>query len=241
MFDTLQILFNTNFKITDSISVRHSTIDDIVRLGEERYFQTLTTITSIPSDTKSFLWDIGIDWVEISDLEYFAMMVKDMPLEDSGIFLPNVDFSKFELYVRPDGDKIFANKTSGQIIDIYVYQSIMKVLCTIHNIKKKPERPGDRLAREWLIEDDREKRKINAAKEKEYKSTLAPLVSAMVNQSGFKYNYQTVRELSIGQFMDAVSRIQIINTANQLIQGCYAGNIDMKKLDKKKLDWTREI
>ena len=241
MVDTLQVLFNTTFRITDLISVRHSTIGDIVKVGEEHYFQVLTTLTSIPSDTKSLLFDMGYDWVEVSDLEYFAMMVKNMPSEDSSIFLPNTDFSQFSMYVRPDGDKVFANKKTGQVIDFLGHKNILEALCKIHGLKKKPEKPGDRLAREWLIEEDREKRKRNAANKKEYKSTLTPLISAMVNHEGFKYNYQTVQDLPIGQFMDAVSRIQVITSANQLIQGCYAGNVDSSKIDKKKLDWLRDL
>ena len=139
LFDKAQILFFHSFKITDKISVRHSTIGDIIRYGEDRYFGALSTLVSIPSDAKSLLADIGLDWVEVPDLEYFAMVTKTLPREESEIFLPGIDFSKFKMYVRPDGDKLYADSENGIVIDMGVHMKIQQILCTIHRIKKKPE------------------------------------------------------------------------------------------------------
>lgn len=239
MLDASQIIFNKEFVITDKVSVRHSTVGDVIRIGEEHYLHVVSTLTGIPSDAKSVLYDLGVDWVEMSDLEFFALSVQGMSKEDTSIFLPNLDFSKFKLYKRSDGVIQFADKENGVIIDELVYRKIMECLCTIHKIKKKPEKPGDALVREWLIEEDRDKRR-NASL-KPFKSKLLPLISAMINRPNFKYNYETIGDLLYGQFMDSVTRVQMIISADQLIQGCYAGNIDTKKLDKKKLDWTRDI
>jgi hypothetical protein len=243
LFDKAQILFFHSFKITDKISVRHSTIGDIIRHGEDRYFGALSTLVSIPSDAKSLLADIGLDWVEVPDLEYFAMVTKTLPREESEIFLPGIDFSKFKMYVRPDGDKLYADSENGIVIDMGVHMKIQQILCTIHRIKKKPEKPGSKTARQWLIEEDREKRAIAAAKREraEPESQIIPLVSAMVNMPGFKYNYETVQDLLYGQFMDAVVRTNVIRNANALLDGCYSGNINTKKIDKKILDWMRDL
>lgn len=241
MLDTSQLLFSDTFQITDKINVRHSTIGDIIRLGEKQYFQTLSILTGIPSDAKSVLFDLGIDWVEMSDLEFFAFSVTNMPVEQSSIFLPGLDFSRFKLYKRPDETIVYADKENGIIIDELGHHKILECLCTIHKIKKRPEKPGGALARKWLIEEDREKREIAAAKKNEFKSQLVPLISAMVNRPNFKYNYSTIANLLFGQFMDAVTRVQAIVSADQLLQGCYTGNVDTKKIDKSKLDWTREL
>ena len=47
--------------------------------------------------------------------------------------------------------------------------------------------------------------------------------------------------MPIYAFMDSISRIQIIRTTTALLQGCYSGMIDMKKINKNELNFMREI
>lgn len=237
--DTARILFSDSFEITKSISVRHSTLGDVIRLGEERYFRILQLLTAIPSDEKFILYKNGIDWMEISDLEFFSMMVKGLPKEDSQIFLPGLDFSKFKLYKDDSGDVKFSD---GSItMDLYSHKRMADCLCSIHRIKKKVEKAGNETTKRVLIKEDEDRRKFAAAHPKDFKSTLTPLISSMVNREGFKYTYDTVMSMKFGQFMDAAARLQMIVATDQLIQGIYAGNVDPKQIDKKRLDWTREI
>ena len=239
--DAAQILFSNSFSITDHISVRHSTLGDVINLGEQRYFRTLQYLTAIPSDEKYLLFSKGIDWMEISDLEFFSIMVKAVPVEDTQIFLPGIDFSKFELYRRPDGEILFSDKDAGITFDFRSHKLMAECLCQIHKIKKKVEKAGNAITKEYLIDEDKERHEFAAKHPKEFKSSLLPLISSMVNRDGFKYDYQTAMEMRYGQFMDAAARLQMIVATDQLIQGIYAGNVDQSKIDKKRLDWTRDI
>ena len=243
LIDTSRLLFSDEYEVTQKISVRHSTVGDVLRLGERRYFHILHTLTSIPSDEKWLLHTKGINWMDISDLEFFAMLAPSLKPEDSQIFFPGLDFSKFRLYKQDDGLLLFADKANGITIDKFSHMKMMECLCTIHKIKKKVEIAGNEHTRQVLLEDDklRYERALAKADMQEYKSTLVPLISALINREGFKYNYNTVGELRFGQFLDAAARVQMIVATDQLIQGVYAGNVDAKKLDKKKFDWTREI
>lgn len=239
--DSAKILFSESFRITDKIVARHSTMGDVIDLGEERYFRILQSLTAIPSDEKWLLHKQGIDWMELSDLEFFSMTVTALSKEDTEVFFPGLDFSKFKLYIRPDGDKVFADKANNIVIDFYGYRQMMDCLCTIHKIKKKVEKAGNSYTKQILLEEDEERVKRAMNSPKEFKSTLAPLMSSMVNREGFKYDYQTVKSMRFGQFMDAATRLQLIVATDQLIQGIYAGTVDASKVDKKRMDWTREI
>ena len=128
---------------------------------------------------------------------------------------------------------------SGIRIDRRLNAMIQGYLTTLHNIKKKVERAGNFMTKQIMIEDDRQRKKMNA--DKPWKSTLLPLISAMVNNAGFKYNVEQVRNMKLFAFMDSVARISAINTSNLLLQGAYAGKVDMKKIDKKTLDWMRDL
>ena len=239
MIDAARILFSDSFEITKLISVRHSTLGDVINLGEERYFRILQLLTAIPSDEKFLLYKNGIDWMEVSDLEFFAMMVRGIPKEDSQIFLPGLDFSKFKLYKDKNGDVKFSD--GAVTMDFYSHQRMAECLCTIHRIKKKVEKAGNATTKKVLIKEDEDRHKYAAKNTKGFKSTLTPLISSLVNREGFKYTYDTVMAMKFGQFMDAAARLQMIVATDQLIQGIYAGNVDMKQIDKKRLDWTREI
>lgn len=239
--DSAKLLFSNSFPITDKIIVRHSTMGDIIDLGEELYFRTLQSLTAIPSDEKWLLHKQGIDWMELSDLEFFSMTVASLSKEDTSIFFPGLDFSKFKLYEKPNGDKVFADKENNIVIDFYGHKQMMDCLCSIHKIKKKVEKAGNAYTKQILLEEDEERVKRAINNPKGFKSTLTPLVSSMVNREGFKYDYQTVRSMRFGQFMDAATRLQLIVATDQLVQGIYAGNVDPSKIDKKRMDWTREI
>lgn len=193
----------------------------------------------IPSDIKSILWDAKIDWMELSDIELFYMLTRNLSVSKTKPFFGNVDFSKFILIKRDDGTFMMYDQKNDIKIDFYIHMKMQKCLCQANFIKKKVERAGNKYTKMILIEEDREKRKLQ--QDKEFKSNLYGLVSALVNYPGFKYNYSTVWDLTMYQFMDAVKRTRIIDSTNHLMMGIYTGNIDSKKIQKNKMDWMREL
>ena len=56
----LKFYFGDDFVINDWLTLHHPTIGDIVDQGEGDYFATVYTLSAIPSDMKSQLWDLGI-------------------------------------------------------------------------------------------------------------------------------------------------------------------------------------
>ncbi|EEX22304.1 hypothetical protein BLAHAN_05272, partial [Blautia hansenii DSM 20583] len=136
---------------------------------------------------------------------------------------------------------LFQEKPSGEevIIDNQVYQQIVKILRTIHNITPKVEKVKSDTMKELLVEINRED--IAKSAKKENTSTLLPLISSMVNSSGFKYDVNSICNLTYYAFMDAISRINAINNANAMLSGIYGGFVDTSKLDKNQLNWMRDF
>lgn len=237
--DTLMLLSGKHAKITDKILFSQPKLIDVIRFGEKEYYQILSNLTAIPSDMKSILWDAGIDWMDFSDMELFYAMTHSMSVEKTSIFFPDVDFSMFTLVKNQNDDLIMYSKDQDIVIDQFVFAKMQDCLCKSHNIKKKVERAGNKYTKQILIEEDRQNRELN--KDKEFKSTLYGLVSSMINYAGFKYNYDTVWNLTMFQFMDAVQRVRLIDSTNHLLNGVYAGTIDGKKIKNEKFNWMREI
>ena len=237
--DTLALLSGKQVKITDKIIYSQPKLFDVIKFGEQEYYQILSNMTAIPSDMKSVLWDAGIDWMEFSDMELFYAMTQNMPIEKTNMFFPEVDFSTFELIKNQNDDLAMYSSKQDIIIDQFIFAKMQSCLCKSHGIKKKVERAGNQLTKRILIDEDRQNREYN--KNKPFKSNLYGLISAMVNYAGFKYNYDTVWDLTMFQFMDAVQRARLIDSTNHLLNGVYAGTVDSKKIKNEKFNWMREV
>ena len=237
--DTLSLLSGKSIKITDKITYTQPTLQDVIKFGEREYYHVLSNLTAIPSDMKSVLWDAGIDWMEFSDMELFYALASQMDINKTSIFFPNVDFKKFIMIKNEYGDFILYDQEDDIKIDKLIFYKMQDCLCKSHAIKKKVEKAGNKYTKQILIEEDRQNRELN--KDKEFKSNLFGLVSAMVNYSGFKYGYKDVWGLTMFQFMDAVQRARLIDNTNHLLNGVYAGTIDSKKIKNEKFNWMREI
>ena len=230
--DQLQLYFGDDYIINDKIKIKQPTIGEIVDFGEAQYFSVVHTLTAIPSDMKSQLWDIGLDWTEIEDFELFIMLAPTLPVEKTRLLFGDLDFTKLKPYKnRENGDILLADLDADVRIDKLIY------LRKVHNITPKIEHAANKTTKQILIDEDR--MKINANKEKPFKSYLLPLISSVKVRMGYTKNY--VRNEGFVEFFDDVSRLQIIHNADHLLAGCYAGTIDMKKINKKELNWMQEI
>lgn len=242
--DYLSLYFGEDYKVNDYITVHNPIIGDVLKTGEQKYFKTLSLLTAIPSDMKAMLWDNEINWMEISDFEFFSLISKTLSQKDTEIFFGDVlDFSK----MKPGIDKqskepvIYQLLNNGEVIviDKFIYTIFVTVLRQIHNITPKVEIATTKTVRKILIELNRTD--IAKSVNQPYKSTLLPLVSTMMNMEGFKYDLEGIKKLPYYAFIDSVKRISVIKSTNALLNGCYSGWIDGSKIDKKNLDWFREF
>ena len=78
-------------------------------------------------------------------------------------------------------------------------------------------------------------------KKKEFEqSDFEKLVIALVNNQSFKYDYDSVNQLSIYNFYQSFQQIQHEINFNNVMRGIYAGTIDTSKLtDKSVLSWIK--
>lgn len=238
--DYLKVYFGEPYQINEKISLLQPTIGDIIAYGEREYWSLIFNVTAISSDFKPELEDRGIDYEKVSDLEMFHMMSAHIQPNKSAIIFGDLNLSKLKRYRQKINDElVLYDEDSGVKIDRRIYMLIQGFLTTMHNIKKNPEFAGNASTKKYMIEDDRARKARRT--ERPWKSTLLPLISAMINSPGFKYDIEHVRALNLFAFMDSVARITAINTSNLLLQGAYAGRVDITKIDKRTLDWSRDL
>lgn len=239
--DELKAYFGEPFHLNSKITLYSPTVGDIIEFGEQRYYSVVHSLTCIPSDMKSQLFDSGIDYEEISDFELFCMLTRGLTQEDTKLLLGDLDLSKFEVCINTqNGLKLLYDRQNDIKIDELIYYKIVSYIRKLHNIKPKVEKAKNKTTKKILIELDRQ-RIEQKKKDKKITSTLKPLVSAMMRYPGFKYKSSELKECTLYEFMDTVMGANVYVSSTALLKGIYGGMVDSSKVDKKQLDWMREI
>lgn len=236
--DDLQLYFGDDYIVNDNIKLTQPTIGQIVDYGEASYFSMVHTFCAIPSDMKSQLWDLGLDWCEVEDFELFMMLVQTFTPDKTSILFGDLDFSKLRPFRNnQNGDIVLADKETGIIVDKMIYLRIMAYLRKLHNLKPKVEKAANKITKKILIEEDRQR--ILHSKDKPFKSYLLPLISAIKVKQGYTKDY--VRNMGLYEFFDDISRASIIDHASHLLNGAYCGMADLSKVPKQDFNWMREL
>jgi len=65
------------------------------------------------------------------------------------------------------------------------------------------------------------------------------MISSIKVKQGYTKDY--VRNMGLNEFFTEVSRLQIIDQADHLLNGMYCGMADLSKIPRKNFDWMRPI
>lgn len=242
--DELKIYRGEDYVISKHIIIHQPSLSEICDYGEQEYYSMIYQLTATPQSMKVQLWDMGIDYTEITAFElFYGILYKLYSQEKTSILFGNLDFTKFQVMQRKDDKSIFLYQmidNQSVIIDQFIYNKIMDYLRKVHSIKKDEKMPANQTTKMLLIEDQRED--YERIKSLEYHSQLKNMISAMVNCEGFKYNHSEVWNMKINAFMDSVKRITKIKNADLLLQSGYSGfGVNLKEISNKQLDWLGEL
>lgn len=233
----LLLYFGDDYVINEHITIHQPVVGEIISC-EKEYFSAVYTLTVIPSDMKSQLWDLGLDWNEMEPFELFRMLAPTLPKERTQILFGDLDFSKMKQYMNnQNGNIVLADKETGIIIDEMIYTRIVKYLRKLHHITPKVEKTKSKTVKKWLIEEDRNR--IKNSQNKPFKSYLLPIISSVKVRQGYTKDY--IRNMGFYELMDEVERLNIISNSDALLHSMYSGMIDTKHIDKKELNWMREL
>ena len=234
------LLRGDDFVVGDKIVVHHAKLSEIVDIGEKEYYSIVATLCATPSDYKAILYDnFGIDWEEVDEFEFFMTMWGSLDTGKTQLLLPMCVCENYEIVQKRDTGEIGLYDAQADIfITKPIYEELVGYIRKIHGLEKRVDKAGNETTKKYLLKKARRESKTL---DKEYKSTLAPLVSALVNSQEFKYDHKTVWDLNIYQFMDSVKRIQKIKDVANVMHGIYTGNVDSKKISKDSMNWLGSV
>lgn len=240
------LLFGKSYHVTNHVVVRNPTIEEILDFGERKYFSAISTLVSTAWDFRLYFHNEGRDYTKISDFEVFLPISQGLTPEDTSLILGNdLDLSQLIPVQHPDTEQFALVDQNGEtIFDEQVYFRMANFIRKCHHMKRIFRIPGNETTRIAYMEEARREEMLNKRRKKKGEpSMLSPLISALCNKEGFKYSYDSIRNLSIYAFMDAVYRLQVIDQYQYLMSGLYSGMISVKSDSKTKeqLDWMRAI
>ncbi len=240
--DELLIYRGKDIFVKNGIVIHQPTLDEICDYGERAYWSMVYTLTSVGADMKFQLFDLGIDYTEISDFElFYSLISRSFDKSKTALLFGDLDLSGFQLLKNQETQElVMYEPDNGILIDEYTYLVIADVLRKMHGLKRNNQVPANKMTKQILIDDAREEYERN--KNTEYHSQLKNLISTMINCEGFKYNHSEVWNMKISAFMDSVKRISKMKNADLLLQSGYSGfGINLKEIPSKQLDWLGEL
>ena len=232
---SLNLLYKREYPINEKLHIVIPTVGEILE-QEDEYYSLLYTMTSTPFDMMVELDDMGIDYSKINDYQLFLIYWRFFAGMDTSLIFGDLDLSKFEIGVNEENANVILLDRENDIkIDRAIHGKITAILRRIHHLEKNNRKPGNEDARKYLLERARKKRsrRTNATEDSELKK----LIVSMVNTEQFKYNYDTVKELTIYQFNESVLQIVSKVDYDNRMHGVFSGTVDAKKLSQDELNW----
>lgn len=232
---TLNLLYEHSYPINDRINITIPTVAEVLE-DEDGYYGLVHLLTAMPIDLMCQLDDMGIDFTSINDYELFLIVFSTLQHMDTHLVFGDLDLSKFEYATNEKtGMVVLVDRENEIVIDRPVFGKIAATLRKIHNLKKDTRTPGNEEARKYMLE--RARKKLARQQNKVSDSQLETLIVALVNTEQFKYDFDTVRRLTIYQFNESVQQVAKKIEYDNRMRGVYAGTIDVKSLSHDDLTW----
>lgn len=229
------MLYQTEHKINEYISVKIPTLDEILN-NEDEYYGTIALIVSTPCDMMVQLDDINIDFTQINEWDLFCLLFNELQSRDLSMIFGDLNLGDFKTAVnKQNGNIVLRNPKTGAVIDRAIHGKISRFLREILHLEKNDKKPANEEAKKYMIE--RARKRLNRNKKRLEKSQLEDYIIALVNTSEFPYDYTSVRGLTIYQFYASLHQIVKKVKFDNLMIGCYAGTVNMKELDQNELNW----
>ena len=245
-FDPLKMYFREDYFVK-GIRIVQPTINDILNMGESKFYSDLSPFLYNSTSIRVMLWDLPqrIDWCNVKDIEVFGILKNMTNTDNSAIRLLFPDYRIEHMQLMQLNEKnsnecqlFLYDEENDFVLNESEYMEIAEYIRTLLNIHPKIEKAKGKTTKQWMIDEDR----MNMAQRDEKNtSTLLPLISACINHPGFKYKLQELREVGIYEFMDSVQRLQIYESSRALLNGSYSGMCDLSRVDNNQFNFMRDI
>ena len=233
----LKLLYSDRIQVDEKISIMIPTVGQILD-NEESYYSIVSMLTAMPIDYMVLLDDMGLDFSVMTEYELFLHLFPYIQTlkDEAKLVFGDLDLSKFRLAQNSEnGSVVFVDTENDIVIDKRVKMKIASALRKIHGMKKDIRKPANKEAKDYMLDIARKRLKRRASIKEA--SQIESLIVAMVNAEEFKYDFKSVRDLTIYQFNESVRQVIKRVDYDNRMYGVYTGTIKIKDMSKDDLNW----
>lgn len=250
MKNKFSLLGRKEYKLTDKLTVHIPLISEIRESVEDEiaYYTLISNFIRTPCDLMVELDDAGIDYTKISEYDLFIMLFLSLLENKQNInekhwkmIFPYLALECLKIQYR-DSSYIITNHENETIIDKDIYILLSDLLRQIVSAEKNMEyyKVPEEETRRYIIDRARLKQKRALERElrngKKSSSALDGVILLLVNNCNFKYNFETVGQITIYDLYACLRQIYSDREIDGIMSGYWSGNVDLKKVDSSKLN-----
>lgn len=244
-FNPLRVYFGDDYVVNDRITIHQPSIQDFIDADNESdIYHVIAPFTANTTGYRVQLWDMGIDWNKISNLELFSILIKTIDFKYSQLIFGDIDFSTFNLYEKQNGDEKALTLYSPEM-DLEIDEVTMNKMCKyiqfmFSSYPPEEEFTSSKTLKQELINNDKQKLLLRK-KEGDCGQSLLSMIAFYLNHPGCKYKKNELREVGYFEFMYNIQRLQIYESTRALFAGLYSGMCDLSKFDPKEFNFMRDV
>ena len=244
-FNPLRVYFGDDYVVNDRIIIHQPSIQDFIDADNESdIYHVIAPFTANTTGYRVQLWDMGIDWNKISNLELFSILIKTIDFKYSQLIFGDINFSTFNLYEKQNGDEKVLTLYSPEM-DLEIDEVTMNKMCKyiqfmFSSYPPEEEFTSSKTLKQELINNDKQKMLLRK-KEGDGGQSLLSMIAFYLNHPGCKYKKSELREVGYFEFMYNIQRLQIYESTRALFGGMYSGMCDLSKVDKNEFNFMRDV
>lgn len=253
-----KIFLDNYIKINDYVELYIPTVREVYK-NEDDYYLLSYHLTAMPFTRRAELWLNKIDYITLNFYDLFTYALYEMKVLASNdtqmitkmfgthkksnpnignLFFRGFDIKNIEIRYTEDKHYLVADSTNQHILfnetDIDKTAEVLRKIIGEKKDNRKEDVKGasGRYVLERAVKVLKRKLKKEAECPRQY-SIIESYIVTLVNNKDFKYNFETVMDISYVEFILSVKQIlQNIHVAN-IDLGVYTGNILADKLTDK--------
>ena len=250
MNNKFSLLNRKEYPLTDNLIVHIPLVSEIRSSYQDEleYYKLVSVFIRTPCDAMVELDDIGVDYTQVKEYELFILLMTSLlgrkneinPKHWKMIF-PYIDINEINIVLAND-ELVVVDSENNVLIDKNIYTSLSDLLRQIISSEKNMEyyKVPEEDTRRYIIDRARLKQKRALERElrngKKSSSVLDGVILLLVNNCNFKYNFETIGQITIYDLYACLRQIYSDREIDGLMSGYWSGNVDLKKVDNSKLN-----
>lgn len=222
-----------NYKYNNKLTLLIPTINQMRgdnEISENLFWQEVNLFSQTPSDNIAQLALAGIDFTTLSEYMYFLLIFQQLKVinnqnnNKSQLF---IDMNLWDLELKEDNynGSVTLNDRNGIVINETIYEELSELVCYFTCRKRtNPKKFGNEYAKKKRIEVEIKKlEKLKEKQDKDDSNLFDKLILRLVCNANFPYNFTTIGEVTLFEFMYSLKQIDKDISVNDVMQSRFYG------------------